>query len=329
MRLALEEAWRYQLLTYPNPAVGAAVVGASGALLGLNAHKEAGSAHAEVLAIRDAYSALSGDRSLDESEDAVFLHEELKKRAKNLFSDSTVYVTLEPCSHEGRTPPCATLISELGFRRAVIGTKDPNPAASGGAKLLEAAGVEVVTGVEKKRCDDLIEPFVKWRSGRFLFFKLAQTLNGVIDGGTISSEESRSWVHAVRGKIDSLLIGGNTVRTDRPILDSRLAGSKPPDVKILTGSPETFDKDIPLFGIEGRSVDFIGREEVSSLEGLVMAEGGGGALESLKSEIDWLVLFIAPVMKAGMGYNGAQSFELLHRQSRGGDVILWLRAKHG
>ncbi len=329
MRLALEEAWKYQLLTYPNPAVGAVVVDSSGAILGLDAHKEAGSAHAEVLAIRDAYAALTSDRALCATEDSEFLHRELPKRAKNLFGDSTLYVTLEPCSHEGKTPPCSRLIAELGFKRVVIGALDPNAEASGGAAMLQNAGIEVRVGVERKRCEELIEPFKKWMDGRFLFFKLAQTLNGVIDGGTISSEESRRWVHAVRGKIDTLLIGGGTVRADRPLLDGRLAGTKAPDVAVLTQNPDTIARDIPLFGVEGRSVEFVDRRGVSELKGLVMAEGGSGMFEALKKEMDWMVLFVAPFVKAGMGYNGAQSFELLHQSSHGGDAILWLRAKNG
>jgi len=136
-------------------------------------------------------------------------------------------------------------------------------------------------------------------------------------------------VHALRSKIDRLLIGGNTVRTDRPILDARLVGSRAPDVAILTKNRKDIDRSIPLFGVEGRSVEFVDREGVAGLKGLIMAEGGGGTLEALKNEIDWAVVFIAPVVKAGMGYNGADAFELLHQQSRGGDAILWLRAKHG
>ncbi len=327
MRLALEEAWKYQFLTYPNPAVGAAVVDQNGAVLGIGAHKEAGSAHAELIALRDAYAALSGDSSLDGCEDAHRLHETLLSKSKTLFSDATLYVTLEPCAHTGKTPSCAALVAELGFKRVVIGTADPNEEAAGGADRLRRAGAEVVIGVEKRRCEELIEPFVKWREGRFLFFKLAQTLNGVIDGGTISSEESRRWVHEVRSKIERLLIGGNTVRTDRPLLDSRLAGKRAPDVTILTRNPDTIDREIPLFRVPERSVDFAGSVAKLPKRGLVMAEGGTGTLYALKDEIDWMVLFVSPVIKAGMGYNGAESFELLHQQSRGGDAILWLRAE--
>ncbi len=329
MRLALDEAWKYQLLTYPNPAVGALLVDGNGAVLGIGAHQKAGKAHAEVLALRNAYMESSGDYSLDMCDDAHTLHEMLLAKAKGIFRDATLYVTLEPCSHEGKTPSCAALVCKLGLKRVVIGAADPNGEAAGGADMLRSAGIEVTVGVRKKECEDLIEPFIKWREGRFLFFKLAQTLNGVIDGGIISSEESRRWVHEVRSRIDTLLIGGNTVRKDRPVLDSRLVGKSAPDVAILTRDKESIEKNIPLFGVGNRSVEFMGIEDVSSLSGLVMAEGGEGSLRLLEKRVDWMVLFVAPFMKAGMGYNCASSFELLHQGRSGGDAILWLRAENG
>jgi len=324
LSLALNEAWKYQLLTYPNPAVGAVVTGSCGEILAVAAHREAGKPHAEVLAIRDAYVRLSGDRSLAACDDAALLHERLPQLSRNLFHDATIYVTLEPCSHTGRTPPCAALIERLGFRRVVIGSPDPNPEAAGGAKRLKAAGIEVAEGVEWEACDALLEPFVRWREGRFVFFKLAQTLNGVIDGGVISCETSRRWVHAVRSRIDTLVIGGETVRRDRPTLDSRLAGGKAPDVAIYTKHRETIDRAIPLFSVPDRRVAFTDRLPE---KGLVMVEGGAGSFEALKEEIDWMVLFVAPFVKGGMGYNGAKNFEILHQRRSGEDMMLFLRGR--
>ena len=323
--LALQEAWRYQLLTYPNPAVGAAVVDGCGALLSVAAHKEAGKPHAEVLAIRDAYVRLSGDEALAKCDDAYTLHAELPKRVKERFHDATLFVTLEPCAHTGKTPACADLIVKLGFKRVVIGAMDPNPEAAGGAERLRHAGIEVVTGVAKEACEALIEPFVAWQKrGRFLFFKLAQTLNGVVDGGTISCETSRRWVHAVRTKIDTLLIGGETVRHDRPRLDARLVGGKAPDVAIFTRHPECIDRSIPLFDVPGRQVTFV---EKLPEKGLVMVEGGPGSFAALKEQIDWMVLFIAPFVKEGMGYNATQDFRLLHQRRSGEDIMLWLKSE--
>ncbi len=324
MRLALSEAWRYQLLTYPNPAVGAVVVGPCGEVLAVAAHQEAGKPHAEVLAIRDAYTTLSGDTSLAGCDEAALLHEKLPELAKGLFRDKSIYVTLEPCAHTGRTPPCAALIERLGFKKVVIGAMDPNPAAAGGAERLKKAGLAVVTGVEKAACEALLWPFVTWRkTGRFVFFKLAQTLNGVIDGGTISSEVSRRWVHAVREKLDCLLIGGETVRVDRPTLDARITGGKAPDVAIFTRRPDTIDRTIPLFSVPGRTVAFA---QTLPEKGLVMVEGGAGTFEALEDGIDAMVLFVAPFVKEGMGYNGAKNFELLHQRRVGEDAMLFLRS---
>ena len=323
MRLAIEAAWERQLLTYPNPAVGAAVVGTCGEIVAVAAHEEAGKPHAEVLAIRDAYAKLSGDSSLKDCEDAARLHELLPRKAGNLFRDKTIAVTLEPCNHQGRTPPCAALIEKLGFARAVIGVPDPIPGHGGGAERLRRAGIEVVRGVEKRECEALLEPFVKWQKGRFLFFKLAQALNGVVDGGVISCEESRRWVHRVREKIDRLVIGGETVRSDRPRLDARLTGGRAPDVAIFTKNPETIDRSIPLFDVPGRRVEFTERLPE---KGLIMVEGGPGTFEALRSEIDWMILFVAPFVKEGMGYNAPKHFELLHSRRSGADSMLFLRA---
>jgi diaminohydroxyphosphoribosylaminopyrimidine deaminase/5-amino-6-(5-phosphoribosylamino)uracil reductase len=324
LSLALNEAWKYQFLTYPNPAVGAVVAGSCGEVLAVAAHKEAGKPHAEVLAIRDAYVRLSGDRSLAECEDAALLHKELPRLAGDLFTDTIIYVTLEPCNHTGKTPPCAAIIEKLRFRRVVIGSADPNPEAAGGAERLRRSGIDVETGVEKAACDTLLEPFIKWREGRFVFFKLAQTLNGVVDGGTISGETSRRWVHRVRTKIDMLVIGGNTVRCDRPRLDARLVGGKAPNVTILTRHAERIDRAIPLFFVPDRKVTF---SDTLPEKGFVMVEGGPEAFARLQDAIDWTVLFIAPKVKEGLGYNGTKNLTLLHQRPSGEDVMLFLRSE--
>ena len=326
MRLALQEAWKHQLLTYPNPAVGAVVVDAGGRPIAVAAHKEAGKPHAEVLAIRDAYCRLTGCRDLMACDDAHELHIGLKRRAGRLFDGATIYVTLEPCGHCGKTPACSDLIAALGFRRVVVGSDDPNPEAAGGAERLECLGIEVVRSVEKGACDRLIEPFVKWRNGRFVLFKLAQTLNGVVDGGTISCEASRRWVHTLRTKVDTLFIGGNTVRCDRPRLDSRLVGGRAPDVAIFTRDPSSIDRTIPLFAVPEREVRFM---RALPDRGLVMVEGGGAALSALENEIDWMVLFVAPFVKEGTCYNGVKNFDLLHQRSMGRDAMMWLKGNDG
>ena len=329
MSLAIDEAWNYQLLTYPNPAVGAVIVSKNGELLAVSAHKQAGYAHAEVLAIRDAYVQLSGDRELIKCNDAHLLHFELIKRAGSLFSQATIYVTLEPCNHTGKTPSCANLIAALKFKRVVIGAMDPNSKAAGGVKRLKNAGIEVVQGVENRACNQLIEPFIKWQNGRFIFFKLAQTINGVIDGGIISCRYSREWVHKVRSRLDLLVIGGNTVRIDRPTLDSRLINAKAPNIAILTSHPDSFDPTIPLFQVPNRKVFFIDSIDKLPQRGLIMIEGGAGTLKTLLKLIDWMVLFISPSIKEGACYNVKKNFELLHQARMDCDTMLWLKVNHG
>ena len=119
MQKALDAAWAYQVLTFPNPAVGAVVSNDAGEILGIGAHQKAGTAHAEVLALKAAYIKLSGDTTLNSIEDASFIHDYLYTHHNHLLSDLTIYVTLEPCNHYGKTPPCSKLIHTLKLRRVV------------------------------------------------------------------------------------------------------------------------------------------------------------------------------------------------------------------
>ena len=221
------------------------------------------------------------------------------------------------------------MIVALGFKRVVIGAMDPNPKAAGGAERLKRVGIEVIQGVESRACNLLLEPFVKWQSGRFIFFKLAQTMNGVIDGGIISCKRSREWVHQVRSRLDLLVIGGNTVRIDRPTLDSRLIGGKAPNIAILTRQPDKIDQTIPLFQVPNRKVSYIDSIDKLPQHGLIMVEGGAGTLEALHNVIDWMVLFVAPFIKEGTCYNGKKNFELLHQARMDRDAMLWLKVNHG
>jgi len=134
MGACLEEAWRYQGLTYPNPAVGAAVL-KNGALLSIAAHQKAGGPHAEINALRQAGSSAQG---------------------------ATVYVTLEPCCHYGRTPPCSKTLVEAGVKRVVVAMTDPNPRVAGqGLAELRAAGIEVESGVLREQAEQLNPGFIQ------------------------------------------------------------------------------------------------------------------------------------------------------------------------
>ncbi len=325
LSLALKEAWKYQGLTYPNPSVGALILDRDGKILSIAAHKRANEAHAELNAAAEAFYELSKEKAILNIKDPFKLHSYLLKNHNNLFRNFTIYVTLEPCSHIGKTPSCATLIKELGFKRVVIGSMDINKAASGGADILEKAGIEVKVGVLKKECDLLIEPFKKWQKGKpFIFFKLAQTQNGAVTGGVISSLKSRELVHKLRERIDLLVIGGNTVRVDRPILDCRLIDSKKvPDVLIFTRNPESIDRSIPLFNVKNRNV-FV----ESSLKRIfsykfVMIEGGEGMLNAAKDMIDWFLLFISPKFSLKDNLKSTISLKRLHFFSLDDDIVVW------
>ncbi|MFA9455611.1 bifunctional diaminohydroxyphosphoribosylaminopyrimidine deaminase/5-amino-6-(5-phosphoribosylamino)uracil reductase RibD [Halalkalibacter sp. AB-rgal2] len=202
MKLALKLAESTKGQTSPNPMVGSVVV-KDGAIVGMGAHLKAGEGHAEVQAL-----SMAGDKA----------------------EGATIYVTLEPCSHYGKTPPCANLIIEKKVKRAVIATVDPNLAVSGrGIKRLEQAGIKVITGVCKQEAiqlNDVFFHFMKY-AVPFVTLKSAITLDGKIATVTgkskwITSEEARLDVHTYRHTHDAILVGIGTVLADDPSLTTRL-----------------------------------------------------------------------------------------------------------
>lgn len=215
MRLALRQGRRGLGRTSPNPPVGAVVV-RRGAIVGAGFHRRAGAAHAEVEALRAAAGRTRG---------------------------ATLYVTLEPCAHHGRTPPCVDAVLGAGIRRVVIGTRDPNPrVVGGGAERLRAAGVDVVSGVLEAEADRLISHFrVLTTTGRpFVTLKLAASLDGRIATVTgasrwITGEASRRYVHRLRDTHDAVLIGAETALRDDPDLTCRLRGGRNPLRIIIDG----------------------------------------------------------------------------------------------
>jgi diaminohydroxyphosphoribosylaminopyrimidine deaminase/5-amino-6-(5-phosphoribosylamino)uracil reductase len=186
--------------TSPNPLVGAVVV-QDGKIVGEGFHPRAGEPHAEVFALRAA-----GDRA----------------------RGGTIYVSLEPCNHYGRTPPCSEGLINAGVSKVVVGMVDPNPLVSGGGiARLRAAGIEVVVGVEEAACQRLNEGFIH----RILYkrplgiLKYAMTLDGKIatTGGHsawVTNQDARTEVHRLRAACDAVIVGGNTVRQDNPYLTS-------------------------------------------------------------------------------------------------------------
>jgi diaminohydroxyphosphoribosylaminopyrimidine deaminase/5-amino-6-(5-phosphoribosylamino)uracil reductase len=321
MHLAIERAWEYQGLTYPNPAVGSVILDKHGTFISAGVHRQAGSAHAELDAIKRAYELLS--QTTVSIDDPTQLHAYLLQHHNGIFDNCTIYVTLEPCSHVGRTPSCANLIQNLGFKRVVIGTLDPNPLAAGGADRLRVGGVEVCVGIEEKRAKELLYPFVRWSRDRFVFFKLAHTLNGVVDGGSISSEESRRLVHRLRDRCDLLVIGGNTVRIDRPTLDARLCDGRAPDVLIYSRHRD-FDKTIPLFSVPDRKVYIEDNFDKIHAYNFIMIEGIDSMMERTAEIVDRYMIFTALEYKSGQTIDTDMKFELLH-QRQAIDMISWLK----
>jgi len=316
LNLAVNEAWKYQFLTYPNPAVGAVVVVKNKVFV--DAHKKAGEPHAEINALWQAFSFFHKTPNLKTSKE---IHEFLIKNHNNFFNEAEIFVTLEPCSHIGKTPSCANLLSILKPKKVTIGWLDPIASHSGGVEILKHAGIEVEV-LNDKRCFDLIEPFIKWQE-RFIFFKLAQSLNGSITGGYISNESSLNWVHKIRDKIDLLVIGGNTVRIDRPTLDSRRVNGKAPDVLIYS-KKKNFDKTIPLFKVKGRSVFISDNLDLVNNYKFIMVEGGERLYNTFKEFLDWKVFIITPKIFDRINYKLNDNLEILHVEKRD-DLIVWSR----
>ena len=209
MRMAIREARKGVGMTRPNPPVGAVVVGADGTVLGRGYHHKAGGPHAEVNAVRDCGAAD--------------------------LSSATIYVTLEPCSTTGRTPPCTDLLIGKRLRRVVIGCTDPNPKHAGrGVGILRSHGIKVDVGVCEEVCRELIAPFASTmlRLRPHLTLKLAMTLDGKIadrDGKSkwITGAASRGFVQRLRAEADAILVGSGTVLADDPQLICRLRGRTP------------------------------------------------------------------------------------------------------
>ncbi|MEK4486226.1 bifunctional diaminohydroxyphosphoribosylaminopyrimidine deaminase/5-amino-6-(5-phosphoribosylamino)uracil reductase RibD [Psychrobacillus sp. FSL H8-0484] len=217
MRLALDLAESAKGKTNPNPIVGAVLV-KDGVIVGTGLHRKAGEPHAEVHAFN-----MAGEHA----------------------KGATLYVTLEPCSHFGKTPPCANLVKESEVRRVVVAVQDPNPEVAGrGIKLLREAGIEVEVGVLEDEAKRLNERFIhNMITGRpFVISKFAMTLDGKLAAHTghskwITGEEARADVHMLRHQVDAILVGVGTVLADNPSLTTRLpeGGGKNP-IRIILDS---------------------------------------------------------------------------------------------
>ncbi|HOV78522.1 MAG TPA: bifunctional diaminohydroxyphosphoribosylaminopyrimidine deaminase/5-amino-6-(5-phosphoribosylamino)uracil reductase RibD [Bacillota bacterium] len=217
MSLALELAARGQGRTSPNPAVGAVVV-KEGKIIGQGYHLRAGTPHAEINAMKEAGEGARG---------------------------ATLYVTLEPCCHYGRTGPCTEAVIEAGIARAVVAMVDPNPAVSGkGIDKLRRAGIEVTLGVMEAEARELNEVFVKYITTGlpFVVAKAAVSLDGKIatsagESKWITGPEARAYAHRLRDRYDAVMVGIGTVLADDPLLTARLpAGDGRDPVRVILDS---------------------------------------------------------------------------------------------
>mgnify|MGYP006281641415 CR=1 FL=1 len=238
MKIALELAEKGRGYTAPNPMVGAVVVSEK-TILGQGWHKKAGGAHAEVNALDAAGGRAEG---------------------------ATIYVTLEPCNHYGRTPPCTERILAAGIRRVVIAAADPNPhVAGGGAQYLADKGLDVRRGVCEEDALRQNEAFFKFaRTGRpFIVLKAAATLDGRIatrtgDSKWVTGPASRLYVHQLRHELDAIMVGIGTVKADNPSLTTRLEDKKGRDPhRIILDSRLSIPEEAKVLQIESASDTFI------------------------------------------------------------------------
>ncbi|MGQ9498887.1 MAG: bifunctional diaminohydroxyphosphoribosylaminopyrimidine deaminase/5-amino-6-(5-phosphoribosylamino)uracil reductase RibD [Dissulfurimicrobium sp.] len=261
MRRALRLAIKGLGLTSPNPAVGAVIV-KDGMVVGEGYHQKAGGPHAEVNAIRAAGDAARG---------------------------GTIYVTLEPCNHYGRTPPCTRAILDAGIQSVVIGALDPNPnVTGGGAKFLRSMGLNVRTGCMEDECRIVLAPFAKHvlTGLPWVRTKAAMSLDGRIATRTgeskwITNEQARRYGHGLRAMSDAILVGRGTIDADDPQLTVRLKGQ-------TVREPVRFVLDSSLqIALESKVLNQAGRMVVVGTEGRV-DQGKRKALESKGAEV-WLM----------------------------------------
>ena len=300
---ALELAERGRGTTHPNPVVGA-VIERDGEIVGEGWHERAGGPHAEVVALEQ-----SGERA----------------------HGATMVVTLEPCAHHGRTPPCADAIVAAGIARVVVGARDPDPRTDGrGIARMRDAGVEVEV-LDDPRARGQNEAWRTWAHlGRpFVTLKIAATLDGrvAIPGSRwISGEESRRLVHELRAASDAVAVGMGTVRADRPVLTARDVGAERQPRRLAFGRgplPDGIDLELvdePL----GDALRGLAGEDVQSL----LLEGGPTLAASFLREdlVDKVLLFIAPTVAGdGPGILAGRVGPIrMHdvRTSRHGDDVL-------
>jgi len=276
MRLAIEQAKLGKGLTSPNPTVGAVIV-KNDELIGKGYHPKAGALHAERMAIADA----------------------VKNSNQEKLKGSTIYVTLEPCSTTGKTPPCTSGILEAGITEVVYGCDDPNPSHAGAAKeVLEKHNISVSSGILDTECKELIRDFAKRIASQWL-----------------TSSESRDIVHRIRSEVDAIIIGGRTLRKDNPKLTIRGKYFNPeksqPFRAVITHSGRSeLPKNLHVFTDEHKDKTIIYQDIkfekiLTDLANRgcnsVLLECGGGLMGQWfdQSLVDECYVFLAPLITGG------------------------------
>ena len=301
MRLALDEARRGIGRTAPNPPVGAVIV-KDGVLLGNGWHRAAGMPHAEREALADVFS----------------------KHGPEGARGSTVYITLEPCSTHGRTPPCTQGLIDAGVKRVVYACVDRNPSHAGRADaILTNHGIEVSSGLLADEAEKILRPFFKVRETGlpWVIWKTAMSLDGRLtrppgEGQWLTGEPARADVQQLRATVDAILTTGETVRRDKPALTIRdtalLDGREQPWRVVFSDRPETLPNDAPLFTDSSKDRTLIRpRHDIeATLRRLVseqsvlscMTECGGIFSAALFETglVDEVVVYYAPLLCGGL-----------------------------
>ncbi len=318
MSLALELAEKGRGKVEPNPMVGAVVV-KNGLAVGMGYHQAFGGPHAEVFALSEGREACAG---------------------------ATLYVSMEPCAHYGKTAPCVDAIIKAGIKEVVVAIIDPNPITSGkGMRRLQDAGIDVKLGVMESQAAKLNAPFLKLmqKGLPYVIVKWAMSLDGKIathtgDSRWISSEESREYVHKIRGQADGIMVGINTVQRDDPLLTCRIKGGRNPR-RIIIDSNAALPLNSRLINTVQESELFVAigcnapHERIEKLKQLgckiipagnvnglvdmkilfqqlgkmnltnVLVEGGSRVITSIIEErlADKLMVFVAPIIVGGEG----------------------------
>jgi diaminohydroxyphosphoribosylaminopyrimidine deaminase/5-amino-6-(5-phosphoribosylamino)uracil reductase len=256
MEEALKLAKKRKGLTHPNPTVGAVIV-KDGKIIGKGYHERAGKPHAEREAIKDA---------LEKGHD---------------ISGSTMYVTLEPCCHYGRTPPCTEAIIDSRIKRVVIATLDPNPQVAGkGVDLLKRQGIQVETGILEEEARKLNEDFFVYITQKrpFIHLKIAQSIDGKIATYTgsskwITGEEARKYAHHLRNEATAVLVGVGTALTDNPSLTVRHIPAEKQPLRVLIDKNLKTPTDFNIFDTSAKTIVITSEKADKEKEKILLEKG--------------------------------------------------------